>query len=115
MVLDFQLVGEQRGERIGVSRSDHRIGASRVRGRSVRAHAAADGAHRRLDDQLVEAGQRVGLAVGIEVLEARQKAIASEDPELEELPLEGAASSAVGAKERPPPEERIRLQAEDLV
>ena len=70
---------------------------------------------RRLGRQLVEAGERLGVAVDVELLEARQEAIASEDPEQEELPLEGAAAGAVGAEERPPHEERIGLQAEDVV
>ena len=47
---------------------------------------------RRLDfgRQLVEAGERLGVAIGIEQLDARHEAIGSEDPEQEEWPLEGS-------------------------
>ena len=114
MVHDLHPIGEQGGESVGVVGSDRGIEASHLRGRGVRAHAAPQ-RRRRTGPQRVEAGDRLGLAVDVEVIEARQQAIASEDPELEELPLEGAAASAVGAEERPPQEERVRLQTEDFV
>src|SRR5439155_20277402 len=71
--------------------------------------------HRRLGRQLVKAGERLVLAVGVEVFDARQQAIGSEDPEREELPLIGATAGAGGAKVSPAHEERISLQAEDFV
>src|SRR5947208_11750736 len=45
---------------------------------------------RRLGCQLVEAGERLVLTIGVEELDARHEAIGSEDPEEEERPLEDA-------------------------
>ncbi len=125
MVHDLRVVGEQGGERVGVAGGERGVEARRVRGRGVRSHPAralrarprrrgcdrAGGSRR----QLVEAGERLGVAVGIELLAARHEAIGSEDPEHEEGPLEGAAAGAVGAEVRPAHEERVGSQAEDVV
>src|SRR5436309_14595380 len=64
----------------------------------------------RFPGQLVEAGERLGLAVGVEILDARQQAIGSEDLEEEVLPLIRAAAGAGDAKVSPAQEERISLQ-----
>src|SRR5262245_40112273 len=44
--------------------------------------------------QLVEAGERLGLAIGVKALEVRHQSVWSEDPEPNELDLEGAAAIA---------------------
>ena len=70
-----QLVGEQGGERVGVAGGDRGVDAGRVRGRGVRSHAAlAPGGsgrrgRRRLGRQLVEARERLGVALGVELLD----------------------------------------------
>src|SRR5262249_8393732 len=69
----------------------------------------------RRDRHLVEAGERLVLPIGVEVLETRDAAVGSEGPQLKELALEGAAADALDAGKRPPPEEHIALQAEDFV
>ncbi len=77
MVDDLASLGEQGGERVDVSGSDRGVEAGRVRGRGVRSHAARAllGARRHGGDrarwlgrQLVEAGERLGVAVGVEQL-----------------------------------------------
>src|SRR5689334_24111978 len=50
---------------------------------------------------------RVGVALDVEHLVARDEAISSEAPELDELPLEGAPTGAGGAQVRPVHEEGI--------
>src|SRR5262245_29836621 len=70
---------------------------------------------RRLGCHLVEAGQRQVFAIRVEVLDARDAAVGSEGPELDELSLEGSATDAVGARKRPPPNERAGLPAENFV
>ena len=126
MLHDLGTVGEHGGERVGVLDSDRGVKASRIRGRGVRAHAApvplrASGwcgrrsRHRRLGRQLVEAGERLGIALGVELLPARQETIDSEDPEHQELALVGTAAGAEGARIRPAHEERVGSQTEDVV
>ena len=97
MVHDFAHVGGQGGKRVGVPRDDCSVQPSRVRGGGVRSHASlldTSGRRRWLGRQLVEAGERPGLALGLELLPARQEAVGSEDPEHEGVPLEGAAADA---------------------
>src|SRR6266571_6921320 len=62
------------------------------------------GGRRRPGRQLVEAGERLVVAISIEDLVARQQAIASEDPEPEERSLIGTAAGAGGAEVSPPHE-----------
>ncbi len=64
-------------------RSRRRCGRRSRSRRSARTRAPRV-ARRRLGRQLVEAGERLGVAVGVEQLEARHEAIGSEDPEQEE-------------------------------
>src|SRR5262249_40159610 len=107
---ELRLVGGPRGQRVAVPGLDRGVHAGGPRGRGVRSHAAAD-----RGSQLIETGERLDLALGVEVLEAGQKAIASEDPERNERPLERAAAYQVGTAQRAPPEQRIRLHAEDVI
>src|SRR5262249_20870141 len=123
MVYEFVLVCEQGGERSSVARSDRGVEARDARNRGVRWHPAADRARcqfgssflRRSDDKLVDARERLVLALGVELLAARHRAIASEDEQVTETSLESAAAGAVGAEVRPAYEERIGLQGEDVI
>ena len=113
VVHGFRLVGEQGREPISVSGGDRGVEAGRLRGGDVRSHAALGS--RRLGRQLVEACERLGLAVGVEPLHPRHEAIASKDEVRKVLPLEGAAAGASRAQVRPAQEERVGSQAEDIV
>ena len=126
MVQAFVLVGPQGWERVGVPCGDDGIQAGSGRGRGVRSYPSLAFLHgsgwrgreptgRWLGRQLVEAGERLGLAIGVEPLPACQEAVGSEDPEQEEVPLEGASTDADGARGRPAHEERVGSQAEDVV
>src|SRR5262249_35990182 len=88
MVDDVRLVGEQGKKRVGLSCGDGRIEVGGVRGRGVRSHPAQRLRYRlrwrhqrTFGRQLVEAGERLGLAVEVEVLATGQEAIAAEDHE----------------------------------
>jgi hypothetical protein len=83
VVDDLQLVGGQGGKRGGVVGSDGRVEACRMRGRGVRTHSAlaCRRAARRigLGRELIEARERLGLAVGVEELHACCQAVGRED------------------------------------
>ncbi len=70
---------------------------------------------RRLGRQLVEAGERLASRSASNNSMRVMRPSVSEDPEQEERPLVGAAAGAVGAGVRPAHEERVGLQAEDVV
>ena len=78
--------------------------------RSARAAALAkasdSGSPRAAAGQRVEARERLGFAVGVEGLVARDPAVGVEHREQQELPLEGAAAGAVGAGMRPAQQDR---------
>jgi hypothetical protein len=108
------LVGVERGERVGIAGDDRGHQPCRARGRGVRPHptlASHRGSGRpgseSLGRQLVEADERLGVAVGVEELDARHEAIGLENPEHEEHSLVGTAAGAVGAEVSPPQEECI--------
>src|SRR5439155_11979853 len=102
MVHDLVALGEQGGKCVGVPRGNRDLEAGGVRARGVRAYSAfrsrgscaCESRRRWLGGQLVEARERLDLALGVELLPARQEAVGSEDPEHEEVPLEGAAADA---------------------
>src|SRR5262249_59174475 len=100
-----------------VAGSKGSVDASRIFGCGVRAHAARGlrgrrGRHRDtgrpIGHELVEAGERLVLAIDVEVLEARDAAVVPEGIEVDEVALEGAAAGAVDPGERPPGKERLR-------
>src|SRR4030095_231853 len=65
--------------------------------------------------QLTEARERVGGAIGLEVLDAGEKTIDSEQEEIDLRSLPGAAAGEIGAGGCPHSEQRVRSQREDLV
>ena len=118
MLHDLVLVSEQSGERVEVSGGDGGVQASGVRGRGVRAHAALvplrrESRRRWLGRQLVEAGERLVLALGVEEFDACQ-AIGSERIEYDERPLIGAPASVGGSSVSRAHDERIGVQAKDF-
>src|SRR5262249_23334570 len=125
MVDDVAGIRKTGRDRVEVSGSDRGLDAGSVRGRGVLPHAADALLHwsgwhyeprqRRFGGQLVEARERLGLAIDIEHLAARNVTIGSEDQETEDLCLPGAATGAVGAEARRAPEERVRPSTEDVV
>jgi len=126
MVHELRLVGHQVVDSVRVTRGYGGIEARRVRGRGVRSHAALapwrgsrgggrGPRRRRFGDQLGEAGERLGLATDVEVLDARDETISSEGPECHDKPLVRAAAGAVGAEVRPAHEECVRSQRKDVV
>jgi hypothetical protein len=123
MIYDLDQFCVKSGERVGVAGSHHGIEAGRVCGQGVRVHAAADGARRHFggsllrgsDGKLVEAGARLGLAIRVEEFPVGHEAVSSKEPEQDELALEGAAAGADGAEVRPPYEERIGTQVENVL
>ena len=80
-----------------------------------RATALANRAGGDTGRELVEARERLVVAVEVELLHVREAAVGPEGPEHEEAPLEGAAAGALGAEVRPADEERVRTKAEDVV
>ena len=75
MVDDLDVVHALSEDRVDVSRGDRGVDAGGVRGRGVRSHAALAAARRRcgresrrrrLGRELVEAGERLGVAIGVE-------------------------------------------------
>src|SRR5439155_13511249 len=105
------LLGEQGGERVGVPCGEDSLEAGGGRGHGVRAYAVlallrgsewrGRGSRRsRLGRQLVEAGERLGVAVGFEHLPAPHEAIEAEDMERNGAPLEAAAAGAVRTEVR---------------
>src|SRR5438876_6995688 len=113
------------GDRVRVSRGKGGLEAGGARGRGVRSHAAfaflddpgcrGGRARLRRRRQLVEAGERLVLALAVELLPARDEAVGSEDPQLAKVSFERAAAGAVRAGVRPPYEERVGSQGEDVV
>src|SRR5262249_52051369 len=97
-------VGVEGGDRVGVSGRDGGIDAGDGRRGSVLSDPAPRrlrGAQwgcggRRSARELVEAGERVGVAVAVELLGARYETVGSEDPQVTEASLERAAAGAVG-------------------
>jgi len=108
MIDDLGVLGEKHLKRVGVPPRDGGVEVCDVSRRGVRSHAAANGMHRRrLGRERLEARERFGVAVGVEVLHAREQAIGSEDRELDEPPLVGTAARAGRAEVRPVLEERV--------
>src|SRR5262245_61114679 len=66
--------------------------------RGPRRRVGDEGGRRRLGGELVEAGEGLGVALGVEELVARYEAIGSKDPEYEKRNLESAAAHAIGAR-----------------
>src|SRR5262249_12130382 len=109
MVDGLRLVGDHGRVCVGVAGGERGLPAGRMRGRGVRSHAAGDdGYGRPRGGELVEAGERLGLAVPVEHLDARDATIVSKGEEREGLYLPGAAAGAVGAEARRAAEECIR-------
>src|SRR5438876_5745587 len=113
------------GDRGRVARGKGGLEAGGARGRGVRSHAAfaflndpgwgGGRAGWRRRRQLVEAGERLVLALAVELLPARDEAIGSQDPQLAKASFERAAAGAVRAGVHPPYEERVGSQGEDVV
>src|SRR5689334_20685003 len=105
MIRDLGSLGEQAREYVGIAGGEGGVDTSRVRGRGVQSDPALPLLHssewngresrgRRLIRQLVEAGERLVLA--IEPFDARREAIDSEGPEHEVVSLEGPTARADG-------------------
>ena len=107
----LRVIREQAPERLEVPRGDCCFGARGIRGRGVRAYAA----HRGSGREFLEA--REGLACGgaIEVFEVPEQAVAVEAPDLDELAFEHSTAHAIGAAPRPPRDEPVAAQREQLV
>ena len=118
MVDDLVVVGDQSRQRVDVTSRHRGIEAAHVLGGCVRAHAAPrwGGDSRRgwLGDDLVEAGERLVLATGVELFPPFEKTVRSKRPERESMPLVGAAG-AIGAEVHPMHEQSVFSQAEDVV
>ena len=95
-----------------VPRRHRGLHARGVLGRGVRSHAARRSL--RTSRQLVEARERLGVAVDVELLPAREQPVGSERPEHEQRPLEGAPAAADRAGVRPAHEQRVGTQVEDV-
>src|SRR5436309_1019274 len=119
MVHARQVVGEYGAERVRVACGDRGLQARGIGGRGVRSHpplalrcgSGWNGRESRLcwlGRELVEAGERLIVVVGIEQLVAGYEAVASKNEEHEELPLEGTAASACRAEVRPARQQRVR-------
>src|SRR5207249_9390443 len=113
-------------ERVGGPCGEDSLEAGGARGRGVRAYAVlavlrgsewrgGGSRRRRLGRQLLEAGERLGVAVGVEELPAPHETVDAEDIERDEAPLEAAAAGAVRTEVRPAHEERVGSDAEDGV
>src|SRR5262249_22075516 len=104
MVDDLAAVRDMGSDRVDVSGNDRGVDTGVVRGRGVRLQPAVgprcglrcDG--RRSGRQLLEAGERLGVALGVELLRASHEAIDSEDPEVAKASLERATAGAVRAE-----------------
>src|SRR5207249_12332357 len=73
--------------------------------------SVGDSGCRRLGRQLVEAGECLVLAIGVEELDARHEAIGAEDIDRQEHPLIGTAAGRVGAGAGPAERQRNRPDA----
>src|SRR5262245_29437561 len=101
MLHELGTFGEQGGERVGVAGSDRRVEASSVQRGGVLPDAARRATHSwPLGRQLLEAGERLDVARGVEVLEVGHTAVATEDEERDELELERTTASTVVTAER---------------
>src|SRR5262245_11823581 len=65
--------------------------------------------------ELVEAGERVGLSIDLELLPARDEAIGSKNEESEVGSLPDTSAGTVSAGSDPPQDARIGSQGEDIV
>src|SRR5262245_65838315 len=78
MVHAIDAIGPQRGYRVDVSCGEGSVAARRVRGRGVRPDPAPYGllrhARRSRLAELLEAGERLGILLGVELLPARHAA-----------------------------------------
>src|SRR5207249_3054316 len=113
-------------ERVGGPCGEDSLEGGGARGRGVRAYAVlavlrgsewrgGGSRRRRLGRQLLEAGERLGVAVGVEELPAPHETVDAEDIERDEAPLEAAAAGAVRTEVRPAHEERVGSEAENIV
>src|SRR5262249_19104957 len=64
---------------------------------------------------VVETRERLGVAVGVELLHARKKAVDSKDAESEKLVLEGAATGTCRSRRGPARQDRVVPQSEHVV
>src|SRR5262245_14678517 len=125
MVDDVAAIRKTGRDRVEVPGSDRALDAGSVRGRRVRRHAAygflrrsgwrSASRRRRCGGQLVEAGERLGGAAGVEDLDPRQETVGAVGKQIEGRifvdPAAGAIPAAIGLGE----EERVRPRGEDIV
>src|SRR5262245_65967114 len=107
VVHGLHIVGEQGGDRVGVSSGDRRLQTSGVCGRGVRSHLATpaaceSGRSGRRRRELVEARECLRLPSDVEELGSRQKTTGSENPEPEEGAFVGTATGAIDSGVRVP-------------
>src|SRR5262249_13559127 len=112
-------------DHVQVPGSDRALDAGSVRGRRVRREVAygflrrsgwrSESGRRRFSGQLVEAGQRLGDAAGVEDLDPRQETVGAGGTKNEVRicvdPAADAIPAAIGLGE----EERVRPRGEDIV
>jgi hypothetical protein len=98
--LDARPIARGESTRDAIDRSRRGVDERR-RGRLDRHQRAVVAAER------VEAGERLGRAVGLEELQPRHQAVGAEDSEPQEVPLVRPAAAAIGARVHPAHEERI--------
>src|SRR5262245_65214472 len=110
MVDDVAGIRKTGRDRVEVSGSDRRLDAGSVRGRGIRRHAAygllrrsgwrSESRGRRFGGQLVEAGERLGGAAGVEDLDPRQETVGADGTQSEARrfvdPAAGAIPAAIG-------------------
>ena len=123
MVDDLVVVADQVGERSASGRRP-RLDAGRVCGRGVRSHPARGppptGSRLSMRGssagrQLVEAGERLGVAIGVELLDARHEAVGAEDPEEEGTAFRKRRRRCGRCRSSSTHEQRVGSQVEDVV
>ena len=112
---DLQGLGQQPHGALEVAGSQCRGAGQFVLRRGVGAHAAANGRRRRAARELVEARQRLGLAVGLPELDVRPASVRAEDRHDEKRVLERPAAVASGAHVRRTQQHGVGGEGEHVV
>src|SRR5262249_2472168 len=117
VVHDFESIGGQAGDALGVSCGERGILAGGVRRGGVRSYPALAPIRgsRWCGRELVEAGERLGVAIDVEYLVPCEPTVGSESHEPEVRPFEGATADAIRAEVRPTPEERVGSYGKDVI
>ena len=105
-----------RSGRIEIARHARGVEARDRRGRAVRAHGSSEALRLRgAGRQRVEARERLGFAIVLEELVARDAAIGVEDEEPQERPLECAAALATDTRSQPTQEQRLGRERQHVL